>query len=303
MLDLCAVADENKGSFIFEESLAQVTVSDWKKALQRAPKPCSQRQGFAALSSSQTLAVPYHISPLLLQTLSQSLQILNAAGISLPACVAAICPRLKDSLQDESCLENALMKLGAIQADPTNTQAGQFYPGCEPPRPLDPESGLMRFHTCSHLNDNPCPTKLNFLFQLQKAAFCLGARLCLKPQTPIFCGVSQHCPAIVVFIEVMFGILSLTGNRRCSAAPERRKADEECEHQQCRCSPYLHKVKPVQQTTVYDTLWHFLGVGAVSWARLSICRAWLGCLKYRGTLKFRPILSFRGTETMTNMIG
>ena len=103
----------------------QVRVSDWRNALRKAPKACSQRQGISALALTQTLPLPYHLAPLLLAPLQQTLQQLANSGLQLPSSAAAACKALHCPLSQESRqegnFEQALVKLGVIQPAPEFT--------------------------------------------------------------------------------------------------------------------------------------------------------------------------------------
>lgn len=104
-------------------------MADWRQALRKAPKACSQRQGVAALASGQAVALAHHFVPCLLQPLRHALQRLGAAALQLPSPAAAACKALDASPGQNAPttnLEEALIRLGAIKPEPGCV--GNYYP-------------------------------------------------------------------------------------------------------------------------------------------------------------------------------
>lgn len=62
-------------------SSLRVKACDWKAALAAAPPACSARQGQSALSSGHAKALPSHLAPLLLPSLTRVLQCVAAAQL------------------------------------------------------------------------------------------------------------------------------------------------------------------------------------------------------------------------------
>ncbi|KAL0019633.1 hypothetical protein WJX77_006506 [Trebouxia sp. C0004] len=95
----------------------KVKAVDWQAALAAAPLPCSARQNMSALSSGHARAMPHHMTPLLLPSLTTALRQEQE--------------EVQEGMQ-QSRLEAVLTELGAIQAPPLY-QPGSSVP---PQRPL-----------------------------------------------------------------------------------------------------------------------------------------------------------------------
>lgn len=82
---------QHSSAHTMDTPLAGLTVKacDWKAALAAAPLACSARQGQAALSSGQAKAVPSHLAPLLLPSLTQLLRCIAAAQLPVVGGLAA----------------------------------------------------------------------------------------------------------------------------------------------------------------------------------------------------------------------
>ena len=108
--------------------LCQVQSCDWRKAISRAPKPCSQRQGISALGSSQALKIPYHMTPILLPTVGQVMELLESSSLLLPKSAASAYRALSkisaNEMADATSSEEALARLGVVEGFPV--KAGEI---------------------------------------------------------------------------------------------------------------------------------------------------------------------------------
>ena len=99
-------------------SSLKVKACDWKAALAAAPPACSTRQAQSALSYGHAKALPNHLAPLLLPSLTQILRCVAVAQLQvtggLRAAVGAV-GGLQGSEDGESGLERVLVDAGAIE--------------------------------------------------------------------------------------------------------------------------------------------------------------------------------------------
>jgi hypothetical protein len=91
---------------------------DWKVALNRAPTPCSQRQGSAALGGNVAAPLPHFAAPLLLPSLQTALEAVCSSGLPLPHPAAAAASKVEPGLDR---YERHLTELGAVSSPPLLT--------------------------------------------------------------------------------------------------------------------------------------------------------------------------------------
>jgi len=123
--------------------LEKLTVKavDWQAALAAAPLPCSARQNISALSSGHARAMPHHMVPMLLPSLTMALRCITSAQLPWQGPIASAleaageaddaCGRQEQvEVQDwrqKSGLEAVLTELGAIQAPPLHQSGVRLY--------------------------------------------------------------------------------------------------------------------------------------------------------------------------------
>jgi len=119
----------------------KVKAVDWQAALAAAPLPCSARQNISALSSGHAQAMPHHMAPLLLPSLTTALRCVASAQLPWQGPIASAlevageaddaCGRQEQiEVQDrrqKSRLEAVLTKLGAIQAPPLHQSGMRLF--------------------------------------------------------------------------------------------------------------------------------------------------------------------------------